>query len=146
MQSPPLPTRCFQLGPQWPRKNHETTCCMSKQWARPSVFAPATNPLSWILLVLPLPFLGNEVDPCPGRIRTTSLNNTHRMQRPFPWWILRLSRNMVPARLRKVMLMAIKGVYHERFAATHCTDLDYSQIMAQAFHRKSIGLGSVNKA
>ena len=146
MQSPPLPTWHLPLGPQLPRKNHETAHCTSKQWARPSVLAPATNPLGWILPVLLLPFMGNEVDPCPGRIRTRSLNDAHHMQRPFPQWNLRLSRNMVPARLWKVTLMIIKGVYHERFAATHCTNFDYSQIMAQAFHRKSIGLGSVYKA
>ena len=146
MQSPPLPTRHLLLCPQWPRKNHETTCCSSKRWARPSVLAPAANPLSWILPVLPLPFMGNKVDPHPGRIRTRSLNDAHRVRKPFPQWILRLSRNMVPAHLRKVTLMVIKGVYHECFAVAHCTDFDYSQITAQAFHRKSIGLGSVYKA
>ena len=146
MQSPPLPARRLPLGPQWPRKNHETMRCMSKRWARPSVLAPAANPLGWILPVLLLPFMGNEVDPCPGRIRTRSLNDTHRVRRPFPRWILRLPQNMVPAHLRKVTLTVIKGVYHERFAATHCTDFDYSQITAQAFHTKSIGLGSVYKA
>ena len=146
MQSPPLATRHLLLGPQWPRKNHKTTHCMSKWWARPLVLALAANPLGWILLALPLPFMGNEVDPCPGRIRTRSINDTHHMRRPFPQWILRLSQNMVPAHLRKVTLMVIKGVYHERFAATHCTDFDYSQITAQAFHRKSIGLSSVYKA
>ena len=93
------------------------------------------------------PLHGNRGrSPIPGRIRTRSLNNTHCMQRPFPRWILRLLRNMVPAHLRKVTLTIIKGDYHERFAATHCTDFDYSQIMAQAFHRKRIGLGSVYKA
>ena len=96
--------------------------------------------------VLLLPFMGNEADPHPGRIRTRSLNDAHHVPRPFPQWILRLSRNMVRACLRKVTLTVIKGVYHKRFAATHCTDFDYSQITAQAFHRKSIGLSSVYKA
>ena len=146
MQSPPLPTQHLPLGPQWPRKNHETAHCMSKQWTQPLVLVPATNQLGWILPVLPLPFMGNEVDPCPGRIRTRSLNDAHCVQRPFPRWILQLPRNMVPACLQKVMLTVIKGVYHECFAATHCTDFDYSQITAQAFHRKSIGLSSVYKA
>ena len=145
-QSPPLPTWHLPLSPQWPRKNHKTMCCMSKWWARPSVLAPAANPLGWILPVLLLPFMGNEVDPRRGRIRTKSLDDAHHVRRPFPRWILRLSRNMVPACLLKVTLTVIKGVYHERFAATHCTYFDYSQIMAQAFHSKSIGLGSVYKA
>ena len=133
----------------WPtvaQKEPRNSRCTSKRWARPLVLAPAANPLGWILPVLPLPFMGNEVDPCPGRIRTKSLNDAHHVRRPFPRWILRLSRNMVPARLRKVTFTVIKGVYHKRFAATHCTDFDYSQITAQAFHRKSIGLGSVYKA
>ena len=145
-QSPPLPTQCLPLSPQWPRKNHETARCTSKWWARPSVLVPAANQLGWILPVLLLPFMGNEVDPHPGRIKTRSLNDAHRMQRPFPWWILRLFRNRVPAHLWKVTLTVIKGVYPECFAVTHCTNFDYSQITAQAFHRKSIGLGSVYKA
>ena len=145
MQSPPLPTRRLSLSPQWPRKNYETTHCMSKRRARPLVLPLAANPLGWILLVLLLPFMGNEIDPCPGRIRT-SINDAHLVRRPFPRWILQLPRNMVPAHLRKVTLMVIKGIYHECFAATHCTDFNYSQITAQAFHRKSIGLGSVYKA
>ena len=124
---PHFPTWCLPLGPQWPRKNHKTTHCTSKPWAWPSVLALATNPLGWILLVLPLPFMGNEVDPCPGRKKTRSLNNAHCVWRPFPRWILWLPRNMVPARLWKVMLTVIKGVYHERFAVTHCTNFDYSK-------------------
>ena len=140
-QLPPIPIWHLPLSPQWPGKNHETVHCTSKRSAQPSVLAPATNPFGWILPVLPLPFMGNKVDPHPGRIETRSLNDAHHVQGPFPRWILRLLRNMVPARLRKVTLTVIKGVYHEHFAVTHCTDFDYSQITAQAFHRKSIGLG-----
>ena len=88
MQSPPLPTQHLPLGPQWPRKNHEIACCMSKRWAQLSVLALAANPLGWILPVLPLHFMGKEVDPCPGRIRTRSINNAHCVRRPLLRWIL----------------------------------------------------------
>ena len=81
----------------------------------------------------------------PRRVRTKSLNDAHRMQKPFPWWTLRPLRNMVPACLWKVTMTVIKGVYHERFAVTCCIHFGYSQIAVQAFHRKSIGLGSVYK-
>ena len=130
----------------WPTvaQKEPRNCALHEQVVG-SVLAPATNPLGWILPILPPPFMGNKVDPYPGRIRTRSLNNAHCVRRPFPQWILRLPQNMIPARLQKVMLMVIKGVYHECFAVTHCTDFDYSHIMAQAFHRKSIGLGSFIK-
>ena len=121
-------------------------CCRSRQWVRPSALAPAVNPLHWILPVLPLPLVENKVGPHPGMARTKSLNHAHRVQKPFPQWTLQPLRNMVPARLQKVTMTVIKGVYHERFAVTSCIHFDYSQIAAQAFHRKSIGLGSVYKA
>ena len=145
MQSPPPPAWHSPLGPQWPIKNHGTTCCMSRWWARLSALAPAINPLGWILPVLPLPLVEKEVGPHPGMVRTKGLNDAHHMRRPFPQWTLRPLRNMVPARLQKVMMMVIKGVYHEHFAVTSCIHFGYSQIAAQAFHRKSIGLGSVYK-
>ena len=52
---------------------------------------------------------------------------------------------MVPAHLQKVTMTVIKGVYHERFAVTSYTHFGYSQITAQAFHRKGIGLSLVYK-
>ena len=84
--------------------------------ARLSALAPAVNPLGWILPVLPLPLMENEVGPHPGRVRTKSLNDAHCVQKPFPQWTLRPLRNMVPARLRKVTMTVIKGVYHGCFA------------------------------
>ena len=146
MQSPPPPARRSLPGPRWPRKNHRTVHCMSRWWACPSALEPAINPLSWILPVLPLPLMENEVGPHPGRVRTKSLNNAHRMWKPFPRWTLQSLSNMVPAHLQKVKMTVIKGVYHECFAVTSCIHFGYSQIAAQAFHRKSIGLSSVYKA
>ena len=120
----PPPTRCLLLGPGWPRKNHGTAHCTSRLWARPSALVLAVNPSSWILTVLP-PHPGNKEGPRPGRIRARSLNDIDGIRRPFPWQTLRLLRNMVPAHLRKVMLMVIKGVYHEHFAVTYRTAFEH---------------------
>ena len=120
MHSPPPPAWYSPPSPQWPIKNHRTMHCMSRQWAQLSALVPAVNPLGWILLVLPLPLMESEVGPHPGRVRTKSLNDAHHVRKPFPWWTLRPLRNMVPAHLRKVMMMVIKGVYHGCFAVTSC--------------------------
>ena len=37
------------------------------------------KPTCWILPVLLLPLMGNEVGPCPGRVRTKSLNDAHHV-------------------------------------------------------------------
>ena len=145
MQSSPPPTQHALLSPQWLRKNHRTTRCMSKWLAGPSVLALAANPLSWILPILLLLLMENEVGPHPGKVKAKSLNDANRMRRPFPGWTLRPLVNMVPACLRKVTMTVIKGVYHECFAVTSCIHLGYPQITAQAFHGKHIGLSLVYK-
>ena len=77
------PGACL-LGPQWPIKNHGTMHCTSRWCAQPSALAPAINPLGWILPVLLLPLMENKVGPRPGRVRTKSLNDTHRSAKTLP--------------------------------------------------------------
>ena len=59
------------------------------------------------------------------RIRTRSLTDAHCVQRPLLQQILQLLWNTVRARLQKVTLMVIKGVYYECFAVTCGTDFEY---------------------
>ena len=107
-QSPPLPAWHLPHSPQWPIKNHGTMRCMSRWWAPPSALVLVVNPLYWILPVPLLPLMENEVGPHPGRVRRKSLNNAHRMQKPFPWWTLQPLKNMVPACLWKVTMTVVR--------------------------------------
>ena len=85
MQSPPPPAQRLLLSPQWPIKNHGTVHCTSRWSARLLVLALAVNPLYWILLVPLLPLVENKVGPRPGMVRTKSLNDAHRVHKPFHW-------------------------------------------------------------
>ena len=76
-----------------------------------------------MVLLPPLP--RNEVGPHPGRIKARSLIDVDHIQRPLLWQTLLLFRTTVPARQRKVTLMVIKGVYHECFAVSYCTDFEH---------------------
>ena len=131
LQPPPLaqplppPTRHLLLSPWWPRKNHGTTHCMSRPWARPLTLVLAVNLSGWILTVLLPPLPGNEAGLHPGRIKARSPVNVDHMQRPLLWQTPLLFRTTVPVCLRKVTLMVIKGVYHEHFAVSYLTDFEH---------------------
>ena len=121
----PPPTWHLLLSPWWLRKNHGTAHCMSRLWARPLALVLTINTSGWILTVLPPPLRGNEVGPRPGRIKARSLIDVDHVRRPLLWQTLLLFRTTVSAHLRKVTLMVIKGVYHERFAVSYRTDFEH---------------------
>ena len=144
-------TATFSSNPAsaaWPTvaQKEPRNCALHKQAVGLTIgIVLAVNPSRWILPVLLPPLMGNEVGPHPGRIRTKSLNDAHCVRRPSLWQTLWLLRIMVPARLQKVTQMMIKGVYHECFVVTYRINFEYFQKPAQAFHRRSTGLGSVYK-